>query len=200
MGTIDYYNNNAQSFYERTVKEDMSKHYNKFLNLLPAKASVLDAGCGIGRDSSYFLDKGYKVTAFDASEEMVKYTSQNTKLNVRLLNFQDMGFYEEFDGVWASASLLHVSYNRTRCVYEKICNALKPNGIFYASYKYGDGHMSIDGREFWNMTESSILQYLNGLFQVVDVWTSPNKGPFSSPSQMWLQFIAKKNSTMIATA
>jgi 2-polyprenyl-3-methyl-5-hydroxy-6-metoxy-1,4-benzoquinol methylase len=57
MKTIDYYNNNPQEFYDRTINADMTDRYEKFLRHLPEQANILDAGCGVGRDTKYFFQK-----------------------------------------------------------------------------------------------------------------------------------------------
>lgn len=192
--TICYYNNNAQAFYDRTINADISNSYEAFLKKLPSHAHILDAGCGVGRDSKYFLNRGYRVTAFDASEEMISIASKETGLNVKKLMFQDMNFDEIFDGVWAQASLLHMSYQETREVYEGIYRALNPGGIFYASYKYGLDHMPTLERDFWNMNEENVKPYFEGIFDIVEIWTELDTRSKASPSQegMWLNFIVKK--------
>ena len=136
--TIAYYNNHAQAFYDRTIHADLANNYQLFLKYLPEKAHILDAGCGVGRDAKYFLNHGYTVTAFDASEEMVRLATQETKLPVLLSTFEAMDFQEVFDGVWAEASLLHIPYHETRNVYQKIYQALKPGGVFHAMLRVVD--------------------------------------------------------------
>lgn len=98
----------------------------------------------VGRDTKYFLSKGYSVKAFDASEKMAEIASKETGLEIMNLTFQELNFKNTFDAVWAQASLLHISYHMTREVYQKIHSSLKENGIFYTSYKYGDSHILKD--------------------------------------------------------
>ena len=69
--TIDYYNKNAQTYFSNTVRLDVHLLYQPFLKHLHACAKILDAGCGSGRDCFFFKSKGFNVTAFDASEEMI---------------------------------------------------------------------------------------------------------------------------------
>lgn len=192
--SIDYYNNRAQEFYDRTIDADLSASYEIFLKHLPEHAHILDAGCGVGRDSKYFLERGYSVTAFDASEEMVNFARKETGLDVQLLTFQNMTFDSLFDGVWAQATLLHVPYEETPSVFEKIRQSLKPGGIFFGSYKYGSDLMPTEERDFWNMDESSILPYVEGLFDVINVWTEKDRRSKIAPSlsQQWLNFLVKK--------
>lgn len=148
---IQYYDNNALDFFNRTINLDLSDSYKEFISYLPQKAHILDAGCGAGRDTKYFLSKNYEVTAFDASKEMVKLASKESGINVLHLAFQDINFEKMFDGVWAQASLLHVPYNETKDVYKKIHHALKPNGIFYACYTHGENLIQTGERDFYNM-------------------------------------------------
>lgn len=192
--SINYYNNKAQEFYDRTIDADLSLSYDAFLKHLPKNGHILDAGCGVGRDSKYFLEKGYTVTAFDASEEMVALAKKETCLDVQLLTFQNMTFDSLFDGVWAQATLLHVPYEETPSVFEKIQKSLKPGGIFFGSYKYGADLMVTEERDFWNMNETSILPYVEGLFEVIDVWKEKDRRSKVAPSlePFWLNFLVKK--------
>ena len=73
--TIDYYNLNAENFIENTQNVDMHHAQDRFLRLLDENASILDFGCGSGRDTKYFLDKGYRVTATDGSVELCRRAS-----------------------------------------------------------------------------------------------------------------------------
>lgn len=193
MSTLAYYNTNAQDFYDRTINTDMSQVLNKFFAHLPPNAHILDAGCGSGRDSKYFLSQGYEVTAFDGSQEMVMLAEKELHIPVSHMLFQDLNFEEKFDGVWACASLLHIPYEETKNIYTKIHKSLKPGGVFYASYKHGDSHMNSDGRDFYNMDETTILPYFNDLFEVIKVWqTAARNCVAPSPSNAWLNFLVKK--------
>ena len=82
--TIEYYNKNADKFFNDTHKLDMKEIYNEFIKHLPNKGKILDAGCGSGRDTKAFSDFGYKVTAFDASSELVNLARAYTKQNILL--------------------------------------------------------------------------------------------------------------------
>ena len=155
-GNIDYYNTNADDFYESTVNTDMSEWQNRFLQHIPAGGRILDAGCGSGRDSKAFLKQGYSVVAFDASREMCKKASELIGQEVWQIRFEEMSFDDEFDGVWACASLLHASEKIIYELLSKIYKALKNDGIFYASFKYGDGETKRGERTFIDFSEESI--------------------------------------------
>jgi SAM-dependent methyltransferase len=194
MNTIDYYNQNAQAFYDRTINANVTEEQNKFLNVLPLQSHILDAGCGVGRDAKCFIEKGHRVVAFDASSEMVKFSTQELQQETLQLHFNEINFSQEFDGVWASASLLHVPYDETRDTYERLHQALKPGGFFYASYKYGSEYMAIEGRDFYNMNETTILAYLKELFEVHEIWQMADNRSKVAPSasKVWLNFIVRK--------
>jgi SAM-dependent methyltransferase len=86
--TTDYYNVNAEQFIGDTLSADMQVLYQPFLALLPTHAHILDAGYGSGRDSLAFLQMGYQVSAFDASEKMAAHISQTLGAPVSVRNFQ----------------------------------------------------------------------------------------------------------------
>ena len=159
-GNIEYYNENASSFIEGTLNADMSLWRDKFESYVADGGRILDAGCGSGRDSKAFKQHGFSVVAFDASREMCKAASELLDQEVWQMKFQEIAFNEEFDGIWACASLLHVSYDELSEVLSRLHKALKPNGIIYMSFKYGDGKMTKGERTFSNFTETTIEKLL----------------------------------------
>ena len=68
--TLKYYNQNANQFVQETFAVDFKQTQDRFLINLPAGAYILDFGCGSGRDTKYFLEKGFQVDAIDGSEEL----------------------------------------------------------------------------------------------------------------------------------
>lgn len=193
MSTIDFYNQNAEWFFKDSVNIDMADLYEPFLNLLPVNAHILDAGCGSGRDSLYFLNKGYKITAIDASKELSKLASELIKQPVLNISFQDIDFENEFDGVWASASLLHIPRNEINDVLNRIAKALKQNGVLYASFKYGDKEYEKEGRYFNCYDESSINELINKNkpLSLIKFWTANDNRP-GQEDEIWLNCLIRK--------
>ena len=191
--TLKFYNRNAQTFFNNTFNLDMSKFYQPFLALLPADAHILDAGCGSGRDSRYFLDQGFEVTAFDGSPAMVELASAYIGQPVLHLFFQDVNFKETFDGVWASASLLHVPGDEIDEVITRLSDALKPGGVFYLSFKYGDGEVMRDGRLFNNYNEAlfSAVVDAHPELNVAEQWRNADRRP-ERADEYWLNAILAK--------
>ena len=194
MDSIGYYNKNSKDFFNRTINADVQDLYQKFLKHVPDQGRILDAGCGVGRDSKFFLSRGYGVLAFDGSLEMVKLTSNLLGEDALHMLFQDMHFSSEFDAVWANASLLHVPYKNLREVIEGFHKALLPSGILYASFKYGTSMRRTEDRIFFDMDEVSIEPYLKGLFAPLEIWKSADTRSTVAPSpdKSWLNFIAKR--------
>ena len=127
--TINYYNENAETFYQNTVDIDLEPFYEKFLRYIPDKGKILDVGCGSGRDSLYFIKSGYDVTSIDASEEMVKLSSALTGQSTIHLRIEDIDYQNKFNGIWACASLLHIENKLTEKVLISLGNALKKMGF-----------------------------------------------------------------------
>lgn len=160
MGTKEYYEENAKSFIEDTLCADMHVQYESFLKFMPKKGKILDLGCGSGRDSIYFQNIGYDVLAVDPIDEFLDHTKKLGVKNVLKLTAEEIDFENEFDGIWASASLLHVSSKDLNEVLKKCSKALKKNGVFYCSFKYGTFEGERMERYYLDQTESSILSYI----------------------------------------
>ena len=158
----NFYEDNAKAFIDDTFNCDMSFQYNLFEKYLNNAEKIMDLGFGSGRDSLYFMSKGYDVYAIDPSESFCINAKKLGIKNVYNLYAQDIDFENMFDGIWACASLLHVSSKDLNLVFKKCSKALKKNGIIYASFKYGEFEGERNGRYFLDLNESSINNYLKG--------------------------------------
>lgn len=163
MDSIVYYNQNSEEYFSSTKDFDMSSLYNLFLPLVPKGGKILDAGCGSGRDTKYFLEQKYDVTAIDGSKELAALASAYTGHTVRTLRFQDITYDHQFDGIWASASLLHVPKPDIQDVLKKLYKALKKDGILYASFRHGEQEYLEENRYFNDQTEESLKGLLSSM-------------------------------------
>lgn len=154
--TLDYYNQNADKFILGTLDVDMMTIQNKFISYIPEGGTILDLGCGSGRDSLFFIQKGYDVTAIDGSVEICRQAEKNIGKPVKNMTFDKLNYNSQFDGIWACATLLHVPSNEIRDVIGKIVDALKTGGYFYCSFKYGSYEGEREGRYYTDYTETSI--------------------------------------------
>ena len=135
--TLFYYNQNACTFAESTISVDFSETQNRFLTKLSPDAHILDFGCGSGRDTKYFLEKGYHIDAIDGSKELCRIASEYTGIEVKQMLFQELAEQEKYDGIWACSSILHLPKDELKIVFEKMLTALKEKGWIYTSFKYG---------------------------------------------------------------
>ncbi len=193
--TLDYYNQNALQFIESTINVDFCFTQNKFLNELKDGAIILDFGCGSGRDTKYFMDKGYKVTAIDGSIELCNYASEYTGIAVKHMMFDELDEIDSYDGVWACSSILHLPYDELKKVMNKIFIALKEKGILYTSFKYGEAAGERDGRYFTNMTERLLQKFLDEIqcFELVEYWVTGDVRP-RREDEKWLNVLLRKKS------
>ena len=186
--TILYYNKHADEFVSRTVDIDMSEVYPKFTNLLPSGGCILDAGCGSGRDSRYFLSQGFEVVAIDASEEMVKCASKLMDQSAILMKFEDVTFENEFDGIWACASMLHVEKENFVSTLNILVNALRTSGVIYVSLKQSESNVPAGGRHFSYYSADEV----NGIIsdqpslELLDLWFDENS------ECGWINILAKR--------
>lgn len=193
MITQKYYQENAKSFYHNTVHLDMTSIYPPFLKLVKEGGHILDAGCGSGRDSLYFLRHGYQVTAFDSCLELAELASKLIQQNVFNFGFEEVNFSECFDGIWACASLLHVGRNKIDDVLASLIRALNPSGILYASFKYGNKEEKKDGRYFNCYDEQSAEKLISRHPQLktIDRWQTADVRP-GKASEKWLNLLLRK--------
>lgn len=189
---IEYYNINAQAFFEGTVNADMSLWRDKFEKYVVPGGRILDAGCGSGRDSRAFIRQGFSVVAFDASKEMCRMASKLIGQEVWQMKFDEISFDEEFDGIWACASLLHVPYEELPKTLKQLYKALGNGGIIYASFKYGDGETKRGERTFIDFTEESVQPFIREAgFEILEIGITSDFRP-GRDEEKWVNVIAKK--------
>ena len=189
--SADYYDDNAQSFYDSTVDVDMVGFYCKFLPLVGAEGRILDLGCGSGRDTKYFVDLGYKVDAIDASKEMVRLASIKSGLEVKHMSFELFSPGLQYDGIWACASLLHVEPKALKSMLVQISHWLNISGVLYASFKYGDGVRVKDGRTFTDMDEHQLKVLLSAADLILkESWVTYDQRP--ERNEKWLNALITK--------
>jgi SAM-dependent methyltransferase len=155
----------------------MAPLYTRFLARIPAGGHILDAGCGSGRDALAFRKLGYAVIAFEASPTLARLASNYCGLQVEVRRFQEIEWQDAFDGIWAGASLLHVPMTELPEVLRRLERALKPDGVLYASFKYGAGEREHGGRRFTDLDETGLAALVEAVsaLAVLETWVSGDR-------------------------
>ena len=172
---MNYYDKFAQDYSQSTLKLDMSHLYGPFLESMPENAKILDVGCGPGRDLKYFESLGFKVVGIDPSAEMVRLAREFSNANVIHGKIEDVNFDNEFDGIWACASLLHIPSANLPDVFAKISTLLKLNGVFFCCFKLGQFEgIREDGRYFTYLNDESLTKLVSQVHGLViqKIWVS----------------------------
>ncbi len=137
---------NLRATYNKIAKEWHKDHAhddwwiegtNKFISFFKPGDMVLDIGCGAGTKSKYLMDRGFKVTGIDFSEEMIGLAKQEVPDALfQVLDLADIRELEgTFDGIFMQAVLLHVPKTESLKKVQEIAMKLKTNGFFYIAVK-----------------------------------------------------------------
>lgn len=182
-----YYNNNAKDLYEKTIGIDLHEIYDVFESYLKIGDKILDVGFGSGRDSLYFNEKNYDVVSIDFAKEVVTRGKSLLNNEVLLVDVEDIRYTHEFDGVWASAILLHYKEENILDILSRLADALKENGVLYISFKYGEGEATRNNRFFNDFNEEKLEALLGkqDRFKLDKIWKTQDARP-SREGKYWL--------------
>lgn len=191
--TLKYYNENAQSFASGTVSVKFTEVQDKFLEKLNPDEYILDFGCGAGRDTKYFLSRGYQVDAVDGSEQLCRIASEYTGIKVRQMLFQELDEKEKYDGIWACASILHLPKKQLREVLKNMYAALKSKGWIYISFKYGEFEGERNGRYFTDFTTDTFKDFIHDMhgLKIEEQWITGDVRP-GRGEEKWLNLLLQK--------
>ena len=195
--TLSFYNQNASGFVQDTLNVEFTVLQEKFISLLPSGACILDFGCGSGRDTKYFLDKGFAVDASDGSEELCKIAEIYTGIPVKHALFSELNENEKYDAIWACSSVLHLPKDELKDVFGKMIKAVKPGGVIYTSFKYGDFEGYRGDRYYTDFTKESFEEFLQDFPEVtiIEEWVSGDVRP-GRGDEKWLNLILRKSDTV----
>lgn len=189
--TLAYYEQHADAFSANTLHASMAAQLKRFLAYVPAGGTVLDWGCGSGRDAKELLDAGYEVTAADACAQLCERAGKLTGLSVRRQEFLELVDAGAFDGIWACASLLHLTPTELPRALELAGDALKDGGVLYASFKYGTHVGMRDGRWFTDLDETTFTALLPCGLAPLELWTSADVRA-GRHDERWLNALVQK--------
>ena len=138
--TLEHYNKNAQGFREGTKDHDVSQNINSLLRHINNEApfTILDVGCGPGRDLKTFSALGHKAIGLDGAQAFVDMARAETQCEVWHQDFLKLDLPNDyFDGVFANASLFHIPTQELPRVLKQFHTTLKPGGVLFSSNPRG---------------------------------------------------------------
>lgn len=140
LQTIQYYDRNAAEYAKFTRSQSMEQAVQLVADQLNPGATVLDFGCGAGRDLLEFRRRHLNAVGLDASSELAAIAANFSGCPVVVADMEQMPFAEgSFDAVWASASILHISRANLAQTLRDVRRVLKSGGRFFSSVKLGQG-------------------------------------------------------------
>ena len=190
--TLSWYRDNAIQYAEETRNSLVLDALWEFLSRMKEGGTILDYGSGSGRDSAYFINKGFSVDSLDGSAEMKAQAERLFGIKVKLSSFLSLEEKDKYDGIWAQASILHLEEHDLRVALTLIERALKRDGVFYSSFRKGEEDGYENGRWYTNMTEGRFLSFLPASLYVEKIWESQDVRP--GVSRTWLSIICRKKS------
>ena len=149
--TLAHYEHGAQAFWEGTKDHDVSQNIAALLQAIqvPAPYTLLDFGCGPGRDLKTFKDLGHQPTGLEGAAALAAMARAHSGCPVLEQNFLALDLPSaHFDGVFANAVLFHLPSQSVPRVLEQLCATLKPGGVLFSSNPRGEGQEGWSGERY----------------------------------------------------
>jgi SAM-dependent methyltransferase len=138
--TLGHYDRNAEAFFEGTRDHDVSQNIAALLTHVRGEPpfTLLDFGCGPGRDLKTFTERGHVAIGLDGAANFVAMARAYSGCEVWHQDFLRLDLPDQrFDGIFANASLFHVPSRELPRVLRELHATLKPEGVLFASNPRG---------------------------------------------------------------
>lgn len=149
--TLAHYDARADEFWEGTRDHDVSQNYAALLRAIeePPPFTVLDFGCGPGRDLAWFHGQGHEAVGLEGAPRFVAMARERTGCEVLHQDFVRLQLpRERFHGVFANASLFHVPTCALARVLGELRDSLRPRGVLFASNPRGTNSEGWNGERY----------------------------------------------------
>lgn len=193
--TIAYYDRMAEAYWDGTRDHDVSQNYTALLDAIENDPpySILDLGCGPGRDLRYFRSLGHDVVGLDGSTEFVAMARCYSECEVLQQDFLAMALPESrFDGIFANASLFHVPSQELPRVLAELSETLRSRGVLFCSNPRGNNEEGLSGDRYCCFFDHDTWRdYVTaaGFFQVRHYYRPPG---LPRHKQWWLATVWRK--------
>jgi len=137
--TLEFYETRGKEWAEAHPPDSYGRELDSFLDRLPPGATILELGCGDGRDAERMIARGFTVLASDGSPGMATLASERLGRAVPVMRFAELEATDAFDAAWCQSSLLHAGEAELPGILARVHRALRRGGWHWASYKGGHG-------------------------------------------------------------
>ena len=191
--TLDFYATEAPRYHARSIAP-INCELPGFLARLAPGASILELGCGSGRDAAYMEASGFAVDPTDGVREMAALATERLGRPARVMRFDQLDAIEAYDAIYASYSLLHVPRVGLADVLQCINAALRPGGWHMATFKSGgqEGRDTFD--RYFNYLapeEARAFYEASGQWQTIELTEGEGKG-YDGRISPWVTVTAQK--------
>ena len=193
--TIAHYESTASDFWEGTKDHDVTQNYAALLGALEGTSpfTILDFGCGPGRDLAYFRSLGHEAVGLDGTPSFCAMAREHSGCEVWNQDFLALSLEAgRYDGIFANASLFHVPGRELPRVLRELHAALKPRGVLFSSNPRGDDREGWRGDRYgcyWDLETWRSFVTAAG-FEEIDHYYRPQGRP--REEQPWLATVWRK--------
>jgi len=195
--TLAHYQAHAARFWEGTKDHDVTQNYAALLDAIegPSPYTILDLGCGPGRDLAYFRSLGHVAVGLDGCAAFCEMARKNSSCEVLEQDFLALDLpAARFDGIFANASLFHVPAADLPRVLGELRDALKPRGVLFSSNPRGNNEEGWHGERYgcyWDLEHWRSLVTGAGFEEIAHYYRPPGKPREEQP---WLATVWRKPS------
>jgi SAM-dependent methyltransferase len=199
--TIESYNKTAEEYYKIVSSFELLPELEIFINKVKKNGNILDLGCGPGHHSRVFEHNGFNVQGIDLSTEMIAIAKKEVSgANFQVMDILDLNLEKElFDGIWASASLLHIPKKNLKSVLKQLKSALAKEGVLYISLKKGEGSEVLEDNRYGGVDKYYVYYQLEEIdkiltsvgFKIIDREQKERRDFYDT--NPWIHVFCKKN-------
>jgi SAM-dependent methyltransferase len=189
----DYYNHHYQVYHDRTFWVDPSSFLTILAIHLESGNTVVDVGCGSGRDILWLNKRGYDVLGLERSSGLAGLARTHTACRVIEADFETYDFAQlSADALLLIGALVHLPQSKFPKVLETICRALEKHGFLLITMKQGNGMVTgPDGRQFYLWQDEDLRDVFQSQdLAVINFFRQSSK---INPDEIWLGYLLKKN-------